>query len=27
VDPLTREGTTRQDLVVARADIPTLQDR
>ena len=24
VDPLTREGATRQDLVIARADITTL---
>ena len=27
VDPLQREGATRQDLVVARADIARLQDR
>jgi hypothetical protein len=27
VDPLQREGATRQDLVVARADIASLQDQ
>jgi hypothetical protein len=27
VDPLKREGSIRHDLVVARADIETLQDR
>ena len=27
VDPLKREGGVRQDLVVARADVETLQDR
>jgi hypothetical protein len=27
VDPLKREGATRQDLVVARADIASFQDR
>jgi hypothetical protein len=27
VDPLKREGAVRQDLVVARADIATLQDQ
>jgi len=27
VDPLKREGASRRDLVVARADVETLQDR
>jgi hypothetical protein len=27
VDPLTRESALREDLVVARADVETLQDR